>query len=264
MQPSFVEVNGRTIHVWREGDGPPVVLLHGFGDDGACWGATAGTFVDAGRSVLALDTAGHGRTALPEGEPFTAERRARDTVAVMDHLGIDQAALVGHSMGALTAMLVAADRPDLVTGVLLEDPPLPDGPFDPDADSTNALEPWIADVQQLDQPALLDRCRSENPTWSEAEVLPWAPSKLALDRRVFRTAHTWLGRPWREVVEAIRCPLVLLTGELQLGAAVGAEARDWFRATGRHVVEAERAGHNVRRERRDAFEAAVTELLATG
>lgn len=263
MQPSFVDVAGRTIHVWRDGDGPTIVLLHGFGDDGACWSAVAGDLVAAGWSVVAPDTAGHGRTPLPDGEPFTAERRAADTVALIEHLRVGPVALAGHSMGALTAMLVAADRPDLVRAVVLEDPPLPDGPFDPAADATNPLEPWIADVQSLAEPALLARCRTESPTWSEAEVSPWAPSKLALDRRVFQVPHTWLGRPWRDVIAAITCPLVLLTGEPARGAAVGAEARAWFRGTDRQLVEAAGAGHNVRRECRDAFDDAVAGVLRT-
>lgn len=261
MEPSFVEVAGRTIHVWREGDGPAIVLLHGFGDDGACWSAVTGDLVAAGWSVLAPDAAGHGRTPLLDGEGVTADRRVADTVALIEQLRLDPAVLVGHSMGALTAMLVAADRPDVVSGVMLEDPPLPDGPFDPAADATNPLEPWIADVQSLDEPALVARCRAENPTWSDAEVAPWAPAKLALDRRVFRAAHTWLGRPWRDVIEAIACPLVLLTGEQGRGAAVGTEARAWFRETGRRLVEAEGAGHNVRRERRDDFGTALGSVL---
>lgn len=261
MQPMFVEVDGRPVHVWRDGEGPPVVLLHGFGDDGACWTAVADTFTSAGRSVVAPDTAGHGRTPLLDGEPFTASRRTADTVAVMAALGLGPAVLVGHSMGALTALLVAADHPDLVRGVVLEDPPLPDGPFDAEADAINPLEPWIADVQALDEPSLTARCRAENQGWSDAEIAPWAPSKLALDRRVFRAPHTWLGRPWRDAVDAVRCPLVLLSGERRLGAAVGAEARAWFRETGRHLVEAEGAGHNVRRERRDAFGGAVAAVL---
>jgi pimeloyl-ACP methyl ester carboxylesterase len=262
MHPSFVEVSGRTVHVWRDGDGPAAVLLHGFGDDGACWSAVAADLVADGCTVVAPDAIGHGRSPLPDDEPFTALRRAADTVALTEQLGLAPALLVGHSMGALTAMLVAADRPDLVRAVVLEDPPLPDGPFDPIADETNPLEPWIADLQSLDEPALRARCRAENPGWSEAEVIPWAPSKLALDRRVFRPPHTWLGRPWREVIAAIGRPLVLVTGEQERGAAVGAEARAWFRETGRHLVEAEGAGHNVRRERPDAFDAAIGAVLS--
>lgn len=261
MEPSFVDADGRTVHIWREGGGPPVVLLHGFGDDGACWGAVTGTFTATGRSVVAPDAPAHGRTPLLDGEAFTAERRAGDTVAVMSALGIEQAVLVGHSMGALTALLLAAEHPELAAGVVLEDPPLPDGPFGAVADSTNPLEPWIEDVQRLDEDSLRARCCAENPRWSDAEIEPWAPSKLALDRRVFSAPHTWLGRAWRDALEQVRCPLVLLTGELSLGAAVGSEARAWFRDTGRHLVEAAGAGHNVRRERRDAFDAAVRSIL---
>jgi pimeloyl-ACP methyl ester carboxylesterase len=263
MQPSFVEAGGRTVHVWRAGSGAAAVLLHGFSDDGACWTAVADTLTVAGRSVVAPDTPGHGRTPLPDGEPFTADRRAADTVGVIEALGIAPVLLVGHSMGALTALLVAAGHPHLVAGVVLEDPPLPDGRYDPIEDATNPLEPWIADLQALDEPALTTRCRAENPVWSDAEIEPWVASKLALDRRLFLAPHTWLGRPWRDAVEAVRCPLVLLTGEQALGAAVGAEARAWWRDTGRHLVEADGAGHNVRRERRDAFEAAVAAVVAS-
>ncbi len=91
---------------------PTVVFLHGAGMDHTVWFLQSRWFAHHGRSVLALDFPGHGQSG---GQPLTSiETMADWTAGALDHLGVKQAAFVGHSMGALVSISIAARRPDQV------------------------------------------------------------------------------------------------------------------------------------------------------
>jgi 3-oxoadipate enol-lactonase len=101
------------------GDGPPVLLLHG-------WMATAdlnwwGAYDDlaaAGYRVLAPDHRGHGRGLRPM-QPFRLSDCARDAAGLLTELGVAPALVVGYSMGGAIAQLLAREHPDVVAGLVL-------------------------------------------------------------------------------------------------------------------------------------------------
>lgn len=99
------------------GHGSPVVLLHGLAGHAGEWSETAGWLVDNHR-VVAIDARGHGRS---EREPDDVSRTAhvQDVAFVIEELGLDPVVLVGQSPGGITALLLAAKRPDLVRGLVL-------------------------------------------------------------------------------------------------------------------------------------------------
>ena len=87
-----------------------VFLLHGAGMDHTVWFLQSRWFAYRGRAVLALDFPGHGRS---DGPLLSSIEDMADWVArVLDHLGVKQAAVVGHSMGALAAVSFAARHPE--------------------------------------------------------------------------------------------------------------------------------------------------------
>lgn len=94
---------------------PSVVLLHGAGMDHTVWYLQARALAYHGRNVLAVDWPGHGRSG---GEALTSVADLADwTIEFLDALGIAKAALVGHSLGALTALEAAARHPDRVESI---------------------------------------------------------------------------------------------------------------------------------------------------
>jgi pimeloyl-ACP methyl ester carboxylesterase len=115
-------VQGRAVHAATGGRAfesgkPVVVFVHGAGCDHSVWQLPARSFAWHGRSVLAIDLPGHGRSA---GPPLgSILDMARWVGAVLDAADVKEAALVGHSMGAAIALEAAAAMPDRVMRIAL-------------------------------------------------------------------------------------------------------------------------------------------------
>lgn len=112
--------------VERPGVGTPVVCLHGVWDWWRYWRplVTPGPGSFAGRPLLMLDLRGHGDSSKPESG-YRWVDYAADVVAFITAQGYERVTLAGHSLGALTALLTAAQMPERIESLLLEDPPLP-------------------------------------------------------------------------------------------------------------------------------------------
>ncbi len=111
-----VDHDGARVWYATYGSGTPVILLHGGLGHSGNWGYQVPALVDAGYRAVVIDTRGHGRSTRDE-RPFTYELLASDVLAVMDHLGLERAALVGWSDGACTALILADTAPERVSGV---------------------------------------------------------------------------------------------------------------------------------------------------
>jgi pimeloyl-ACP methyl ester carboxylesterase len=96
---------------------PSIVFIHGAGMDHTAWALQTRYFAHHGRNVLALDLPGHGRSAGPGLASIAA--MADCVLAALDAVGAKRASLVGHSMGALTALAAAAKAPDRIAALAL-------------------------------------------------------------------------------------------------------------------------------------------------
>jgi pimeloyl-ACP methyl ester carboxylesterase len=101
-------------HVDHGGDGPAVVLPHSFLMDATTWAPQVAVFGQDYR-LIAIDERGHGET--PADGPFDHWDVARGALAVLDHLGIGSAAVVGTSQGGFIALRMALPAPDRVTAL---------------------------------------------------------------------------------------------------------------------------------------------------
>ncbi len=109
-----------TLSVTEQGDGPAVLLLHGFPEIGYSWRHQISALADAGYKVIAPDQRGYGWSDSPEQvEDFDIFALTGDAIALLDHLGIDQAVVVGHDWGSIVAWHLAMFRPDRVRGLVL-------------------------------------------------------------------------------------------------------------------------------------------------
>lgn len=101
-------------------DCPVVMLLHGFPDTAAMWQAQIDTLHAAGYRCIAPDTLGCGESEIaPRVRDYNAVRIAGDRAALLDHLGIDKAHIVGHDWGAVVAWFFAAYHPQRTNKLLV-------------------------------------------------------------------------------------------------------------------------------------------------
>src|ERR1044071_1522108 len=101
------EVNGIGIHYLRTGGAkPPLVLLHGLTGSGACWSPLARA-LEVEFDVVMPDARGHGDSSAPP-HGYRYEDHARDVMDLMRGLGLAAPVLLGHSMGGMTAAVVAS------------------------------------------------------------------------------------------------------------------------------------------------------------
>ena len=133
-----VDVNGIRMRILEAGEGPLVVLLHGFPDLGYSYRHQITALAKAGYHAVAADLRGYGGTDVPT-DPFAyvQPRLVGDVVALIQTLTAEQAVVVGHDWGSPVAANTALFRPDLVRGVaLLSSPYIPRGK----ADQLSSLE----------------------------------------------------------------------------------------------------------------------------
>ena len=109
----YAPVNGLRMYYEIHGDGPPLVLLHGgMVSFEACFSAMVPTLA-ATRRVIGIEQQGHGHTADID-RPLTFEQMADDTAALLRHIGVPQADILGYSDGGNVALGLAIRHPDLV------------------------------------------------------------------------------------------------------------------------------------------------------
>src|SRR6202030_1002229 len=123
FRTQMVETNGTSIFVRVGGQGPAVILLHGFGDTGDMWAPVAAVLV-RDHTVIVPDLRGMGLSSHPEGG-YEKKTQARDIAQVMDKLKIDKADLVTHDIGNMVGYALAAQFPARVTRWVIIDAPLP-------------------------------------------------------------------------------------------------------------------------------------------
>jgi pimeloyl-ACP methyl ester carboxylesterase len=106
-----------------EGEGEPIVLVHGFGSSKEVNWVQPGWFATlkgAGRRVIAIDNRGHGQsTKLYDPADYHTTKMAGDVRALLDHLGIGRADVMGYSMGARIVAFLALEHADRVRSVVL-------------------------------------------------------------------------------------------------------------------------------------------------
>jgi pimeloyl-ACP methyl ester carboxylesterase len=115
-QQGYVDNEGARIWYAASGSGAPVILLHGGLGHSGNWGYQIPALVNAGYRALVIDSRGHGRSTR-DARPFSYELLGSDVAAVMDALGLPRATLVGWSDGACTALILAMQSPERVSGV---------------------------------------------------------------------------------------------------------------------------------------------------
>ncbi len=118
-----MQTDGAKLHVRVGGQGPAVVLLHGFGDTGDMWAPLAADLA-RDHTVVVPDLRGMGLSSRPAGG-YDKRTQAADIRSVLTALGLDRAAVVGHDIGTMVAYAYAARYPDKTEKLVVMDAPVP-------------------------------------------------------------------------------------------------------------------------------------------
>ncbi len=268
-QSGFVSPRGFRQHYTRTGGThPPLVLAHGFSDDGLCWSSLAGA-LESEWDVIMLDARGHGRSELPDdGSDSGPLAQADDLAAAITALGLERPCVVGHSMGAISTLMLAAQYPDLPRAIALEDPP----PWWIAPLSTLAygeswkanVRAWLTATKNAPREDVLARVRAESPKWPEADLGPWADSKMS-----FNMAFLDRPRPvdvdWPATLGRVRAPTLLITSDQDKGGIVSPEDAARLQRLVPHAVvkHIAYAGHSVHRDQFATFLATITAFFGS-
>ena len=272
------------MHVVEAGEGPLVVLLHGFPDFWFSWRRQVPALVAAGYRVVAPDLRGYARTEAPRRvDRYGPEHLVDDVAGLITAAGERRATLVGHDWGGIVSWLVAGRRPDLVERVAICNAPHPTAYRRALASSAQALRSWYAYLFMLPAvPERLLRARSgallrhvlragarRPDSFSDADLDRYVTELLgsgdltgpinyyrATGRQLLRTGGRFVAGDGGE--QTVGQPVLVLWGEQDpaLAAAAAEPPRDLVPDV--RVVRFPEAGHWVHL---DADEAVNAELL---
>jgi pimeloyl-ACP methyl ester carboxylesterase len=214
-----------------------------------------------------VDARGHGLSDKPESG-YTPADHERDLVGVIEALGLEKPILVGHSMGAVTVAMVAADHPEMVRAVILEDPVWrwPTSNEQYAADRQRIYENWqtrLAMRKMLTTAESFARGPRERPLWSPEDHDADVPAKEQVAMQVLEYVLR-MDQNWAQQVSRFQVPVLLIYGNPELGGIVGPEIAAEARRINPLVtpVQIPNAGHSIRRERFAEYRAALREFFA--
>ena len=219
-------VNGVRLHYYRtgQGDKPPLVLVHGFSDNGLCWTPVARD-LEAEYDLIMPDMRGHGLSERVQ--PGDKVDMVADIAGLIRTLGLARPIVVGHSMGAMITYQIGVCFPELASALVLEDPPWwlsPQGKtMPPSRPAENPIAQWGKSLSNQTLEELLVQYRKEHPNWPEELLRPMCESKKQLDQTI---VDIMTGRmhaqevDWLTTIHYVAQPLLLFAGNPQLGGIV--------------------------------------------
>jgi len=219
--------------------------------------------------LIMPDTRGHGLSGNPKGD-YSVESRSADLAGLIGALGLDRPVIMGHSLGAETTLYTAANYPELVGGVILEDPLilLPGEPIYPGVvDYKKFMSPMVQTLTTfkiLPGPQGEDLVRRMYQGWSDDELKPWIESKKRLnDDFLFSLKDIDFESTTFVIFERISCPALLIIGDKRKGSIISQEAASVAKKylPGLKISHIKGASHNIRREQFDKYIKEVKDFL---
>ena len=252
------EANGIDVHYLRTGgDKPPVVLLHGLMLNGACWTPLARA-LEEDYDVVMPDARGHGNSSAPD-HGYRYDDLAADVVSLIDALGLATPVLLGHSMGGMTAAVVASRNPKRLRGLVLADPT-----FLTPQRQREVHESDVADQHRriLNRPRedFLAEIRIRHSHRSRELIELFAQARFQTSIHAFEVL-TPPNPDYMQLINTLDIPSLLVIGDV--GSVVSPEvAAELARLNQRlEVVQIAEAGHAVPYDQPERFSAVVKTFL---
>jgi N-formylmaleamate deformylase len=254
-------INGIRMHYYRaqgkgSGSGRAVVLCHGFTDQGRQYGPLARVLRDD-YDVIMIDARYHGYSEAPRWEE-KPDSMSHDLAGLIDALGLDQPVAGGHSMGAGYVFRAAALYPGMLRGIMLEDPGFRDNFGRPPLDRAAMVKRF----HQMTFEEHRAEWQKDHPQWTDEMLDLMAQTKHLLSPECIRMQ--WVNVPWQETLKQIRCPILLFTGDVALGALATPEGVAQAKEICRDLehVHTPGVGHLIRYDSPEPYISATKSFLA--
>lgn len=267
----FVEANGLRFGYLEAGQGPLVLLVHGFPDTAHSWDATRRALAAAGFRAVAPFTRGYAPTDVPQTEAYDSDTLGRDLIALVRTLGREPAVIVGHDWGASAAYSAAALAPDALSLLVTIAIPHP-ASVTPTPSVLWAVRHFFALnrrsalrwVPDRDFAYIDELLRRWSPAWNPG------PEEAAAVKAIFRNPKNLeaaLGyyralRPWPPSSHKMKIgvPTVSFAGDSDIMPPAAYE-RARSRFTGPYEVVPMAGGHFMHREHPDVFNEKLLRVL---
>ena len=265
----FIQLPTVTLRYLQMGDAanPLLFLLHGVTDNADYWG-WLGRELAQRYHIVALDQRGHGKSGAPE-DGYRMSDYVADAAQVLRSVTTVPAIVMGHSFGGWVANRLAAEHPELVSKLILEDPP-----FRADAPQNQTVGEqdqqrwdwfqWQRDCEPMSHLEKIAHCHQIHPTWSDEDCELWATSKAQVRPRIYQANGIEWDLKWAEAAAQVICPTLLIYGEGVLGSIVDdVQAGTVERLMSNcRAVKIANTGHGIHRENREAMLQAVLAFLS--
>jgi pimeloyl-ACP methyl ester carboxylesterase len=254
---TFCKTNGINIHYTRTGENKhTLVLLHGLAANGLCWTGLV-HFLEKECDIIMPDARGHGKSSVPK-TGYKYDDHANDIIGLINTLGLPPAFLIGHSMGGMTASLIARSNPELLRGLILADPPF----------LTTSVQRQIHQSDVKDQHRLFLRkslqdmmsdFKSKHPNRSPDTIKFTAQARLQTSLEAFDVL-TPPNPDYKQLISAIKTPSLLVYGDK--GVVTTDVAEEVKRLNSRfQIVKIPDVGHGLHYDQPDGFAAIVLSFI---
>ncbi|MEZ5119899.1 MAG: alpha/beta hydrolase [Candidatus Nanopelagicales bacterium] len=263
MMPQ-VTSHGTRLYYEDTGVGPVILLSHSWWCDGGQWPQVP-ALVDAGYRVLNLDNRGHGRSG-PHRQPFTIWDMADDLIAVLNDAGVDEAIVVGLSIGGMAGIRAALRYPDRVRALVLADTGAGAQGIVNRVKITVLSPAWRTPARRLLVSQVVNVLFGSTARRDQPDlVATWRDRFLAQDAASMMTIGHALVH--RDDVTArlteIRVPTLVIVGEQDIDPGVDASVALAARIPGAQFVALPDTGHLAALEKPDTFGVALLRFVDT-
>ncbi len=253
---SYIKLKGKMFFFTRTSeDKPPILLLHGYADNGLCWTRTAQAF-EKEYSVIMLDFRNHGKSFVsPKG--IDSYEMMQETAEFIKALNLETPWILGHSMGARIASLLTKEHPSLVKGLILEEPAFN---FNPTLNIREliiyfAFNMMIKSNRTKSIEEIIERNKKSSPSWDTIDHETWAEAQYQFAKLKQKPSLKGLRRDrvlYSEVLPFIEVPILMMVAEK------GIIPKKYFQSLKDGFQEGEwvlyqMTGHNIHREQFDSF-----------
>jgi 3-oxoadipate enol-lactonase len=266
-ESGYVDVDGGRIYFEVEGDGHPLLLIHGGLGSLRMWDGQVGALAERYR-VIRYDTRGFGRT---ESEDVEFSNRA-DPAAVLDYVGAESVYLVGQSRGGMIGLDFLLEYPERVDAFVSVASGI--GGFAPALQEGMPTPPWEEMERLWEAKDWTPLAELETQVWVDG----WGQPPTRVDPEIRRKVHDWIldsyragkteGKPQPldppavQRLAEVRVPTLVMIGDVDEPGGVAAGRHLAASVAGARLVEFRGVAHMIQLEEPDRFNALVLEFLA--